>query len=370
MSFSDTQIKYLSAKLSDKYVRTRSHDGMTLSYIEGWHAIAEANRIFGFDGWNRETQDIRCVWEGSQESKVSCCYRAHVRISVRAGDLDIIREGAGFGSGKSVSPADAHELAIKAAETDAMKRALSTFGNPFGLALYDKNQAGVRRAKGKKTKEWIVFDGEGKALSTKNTPVQFCSEIRCALDRINEYPALMAFWNQNQKSVAELRHVHSKLKTDKGLHYGEVLSDLYTRRLSAFAADKNTISAVQPITSTGNNPEIGENSADPGIVAERPSPDAPPSGLCKGPLRARDPSHLKFVASQACLVCGRTPSQAHHLKHAQLRALGRKSGDQWAVPLCAIHHRKLHDHGNEAVWWPSNNIDPLKVAEKLWHQKR
>ncbi len=274
------------------------------------------------------------------------------------------------GSGRCVSPVDAHELALKAAETDAMKRALSTFGNPFGLALYDKEQAGVRRTKAKKAQEWIVFNETGKTLSTKNTPAQFCSEIRRTLENINEYPALMAFWNQNQNSVAELRRLHPRLKTEKGLHYGEVLSDLYTRRLSAFAADKNITSAAQPIISAGNNPEIGENIADSNNGTEYTSPDAPPSGLCKGPLRARDPSHLKFIASQACLICGRTPSQAHHLKHAQLRALGRKSGDQWAVPLCAIHHRELHDHGNEAVWWPSNNIDPLKVAEKLWHQKR
>ncbi len=368
MSFSDTQIKNLSAKLSDRHVRTRSHDGMTLSYIEGWHAIAEANRIFGFDGWSRETQDISCVWEGQQESKVSCCYRAHVRVSVRAGDLDIIREGAGFGSGKSASPADAHELAIKVAETDAMKRALATFGNPFGLALYDKKQAGVRRAKGKKTQEWIVFDGEGKTLSTKNTPVQFCSEIRCTLDRINEYPALMAFWNQNQKSVAELRHVHPKLKTDKGLHYGEVLSDLYTRRLEAFAADQKTKHETRSSISDSNGSAMETNAVEADSAAERLSTTVNPNGLPKGPIRARDASHLKFVASQPCLVCGRTPSQAHHLKHAQLRALGRKPGDQWTVPLCAIHHRKLHDHGNEAAWWPSNNLDPFKVANSLWQQ--
>jgi len=75
---------------------------------------------------------------------------AHVRVSVRAGDVNVIsREGTGFGSAQSVSPTDTHELAMKAAKTDAMKRALATFGSPFGLALYDKTQVGVRRSKAK-----------------------------------------------------------------------------------------------------------------------------------------------------------------------------------------------------------------------------
>ncbi len=90
--------------------------------------------------------------------------------------------------------------------------------------------------------------------------------------------------------------------------------------------------------------------------------------LCKGPIRSRDKSHLKYVARQTCLICERTPSQAHHLKHAQLRAMGRKPGDQWTVPLCAIHHRQLHDHGNEGEWWTENNINPLSIAESLWQK--
>lgn len=368
MAFSEAQTKKLSAKLSDKHIRTRTRDGTTLSYIEGWHAIAEANRIFGFDGWNRETLDLRCVWEGKQSSKASCCYMAHVRVSVQAGEVDVIREGTGFGSAQSISPTDTHELAVKAAETDAMKRALATFGNPFGLALYDKKQAGVRRTKAKNAQEWIVFDETGKAVSIKNTPVQFCSEVRKTLENISEYPALMAFWNQNQNSVAELRQLHPRLKTDKGLHYGEVLSDLYTRRLAAFAAQQNLKGTDHANSQNSAIPEIEESADNPSNVGEHTSPSTSKNTLCKGPNRARDASHLKFVASQACLICGRTPSQAHHLKHAQLRAMGRKPGDQWAVPLCAIHHRKLHDHGNEAIWWPSNKIDPIKVAVGLWAQ--
>ncbi len=135
MAFSEVQVQTLSGKLSAKHVRTRQANGRTLSYIEGWHVIAEANRIFGFDAWDRQTMAIKCVWEGTWQGKYRCAYVARVRIKVRAGDREICREGCGSGQGRGHSPGEAHESALKEAETDAMKRALTTFGNPFGLAL-------------------------------------------------------------------------------------------------------------------------------------------------------------------------------------------------------------------------------------------
>ncbi len=188
------------------------------------------------------------------------------------------------------------------------------------------------------------------------------------MENINEYPALMAFWNQIQNSVAELRQLHPWLKTEKGLHYGEVLSDPYTRRLAAFAATKKTNARHNRLFQMETDLKLKKMLSIQATKRGISAPAAPPNGLCKGPIRARDTSHPQFVASQACLICGRTPSQAHHLKHAQLRAMGRKPGDQWTVPLCAIHHRNLHDHGNEVDWWPVNKIDPLKVAEGLWQR--
>src|SRR6185437_5103331 len=82
----------------------------------------------------------------------------------------------------------------------------------------------------------------------------------------------------------------------------------------------------------------------------------------------RSKAHLRFVAAQRCLVCQRTPCDAHHLKFAQPRALGRKVSDEFTVPLCRQHHRQLHHHGNEVAWWANADIAPLKVAEELWHQ--
>ncbi len=83
MYFTEAQTKALSAKLAAKHVRTREHSGRTLSYVEGWHAIAEANRIFGFDGWDRETISATCVWHGTRNGQAACTYVARVRIAGR-----------------------------------------------------------------------------------------------------------------------------------------------------------------------------------------------------------------------------------------------------------------------------------------------
>src|SRR5262245_50288528 len=136
MGFSAKQVKALRRNLDHRYIRTRQASGRELSYIEGWYAISEANRIFGFDGWNRETIDSRCVLARENRGAFLAVYTARVRISVQADGTTIIREGHGTGEGRGNSPGEAHDTALKAAETDATKRALATFGKPFGLALY------------------------------------------------------------------------------------------------------------------------------------------------------------------------------------------------------------------------------------------
>lgn len=145
MTFNEQQKAALAATLDPRNVSTREQSGQKLSYIEGWHAIAEANRIFGFDGWARETVDVRQVAQyerkigRQQKDGWSVTYTARVRVTVG----EIVREGTGAGHGIGTDLGECHESAIKEAETDAMKRALMTFGNPFGVALYDKSQANV-----------------------------------------------------------------------------------------------------------------------------------------------------------------------------------------------------------------------------------
>jgi ERF superfamily len=111
-----------------------------------------------------------------------------------------------------------------------------------------------------------------------------------------------------------------------------------------------------------------------------PAADAPPPGETTGqskdvdksvlalpePRRVRDREHVRYVAKQSCLVCGRKPCDAHHLRFAQSRALGRKVSDEFTVPLCRGHHREIHRHGDEAAWWRKAAIDPTVAARSLW----
>ena len=94
MALSDTQVRQLRAKLEGKHVKTRKANGTDLHYVEGWHVIAEANRIFGYDAWDRRTIASRCVWSGESGPYHSAAYTAKDRVSVRAGDIIIVREDA------------------------------------------------------------------------------------------------------------------------------------------------------------------------------------------------------------------------------------------------------------------------------------
>jgi hypothetical protein len=153
--FSPAQIAALSAPLDRAKVRQREQGRTAVSSIEGWQVIAEANRIFGFDGWQRQTLQLRCIHQAERligargngrEPKPGwgVTYTARVRITVGTPGLPVvIRECCGAGHGIDTDLGQAHESALKEAETDAMKRALMTFGNPFGLALYDKQQREV-----------------------------------------------------------------------------------------------------------------------------------------------------------------------------------------------------------------------------------
>lgn len=104
--------------------------------------------------------------------------------------------------------------------------------------------------------------------------------------------------------------------------------------------------------------------------------DATPAKIQKSeltisePRRHRDKAHLKFVASQPCLVCGRSPADAHHLRFTQPRAMGRKVSDEFTVPLCRTHHRDNHRFGDEQAWWDRQAIDSVATSRKLWVSTR
>ncbi len=127
--------------------------------------------------------------------------------------------------------------------------------------------------------------------------------------------------------------------------------------------------------------DVGDVVLSPVISAVQPSsslerPAGEPASITDGidksrlahpePRRFRDKNHVKFVAKQPCLICGRRPSDAHHLRFAQHRALGRKVSDEFIVPLCRGHHREVHRCGDEVSWWSKAGIDPVGAARMLW----
>lgn len=224
MKFTDNQIGLLKAPLNAKNVKTRSQSGRTFSYVEAWHAIDEANRIFGFDAWTRETVEMRLVAEKAREIGQQkkpgwgVTYLAKVRVTVG----DTVREGTGAGSGIDVDLGQAHESAAKEAESDAMKRALMTFGYTFGLALYDKDQANVvdgqdpepapvKNAPGiTEARKWV--DGHMRELHASEDGVALMATIAAVVDRWyrikNVYPSLWqgpngsGLYNEARKAAA------------------------------------------------------------------------------------------------------------------------------------------------------------------------
>jgi len=354
MAFAENQLKLLDGKLPEKHVKTRVQRGMTLSYIEGWHAIAEANRIFGFDAWDRETIQADCVWQDGRGETKLCSYAARVRIGVRAGGTVIQRDGCGVGQGSGLTLGEAHEGALKAAETDATKRALSTFGNLFGLALYDRDQAGVRRTPRARdhsalvtgqSEPWVLLGNRGEIIGQHDTAESYCTGLKRAIDQAVLPRALKSLFYYNQPTIERLRLARPELKTGKGVHYADLL-ERYAERAKQRLGQART------------------KAPEPELIP--PQPVDKSALLLGAPKRIRDREHLKFINAQPCLICGRAPVHAHHLRFAQPRAMGNKVSDEWSVPLCFTHHRALHTVGNEEAWWAEKGVNAKAQAQKLW----
>jgi hypothetical protein len=364
MAFTDQQSRQLKAKLDAQHVKTRKANGHTLHYIEGWHAIAEANRIFGYDAWDRRTLSTRCIWTGTNDQHYLAAYIAKVRIRVRAGDIAIVREGSGTGEGRAPTPGQAHEIALKSAETDATKRALATFGNPFGLALYDREQAGVRQRPNGQTGSaqiskgpWPLCSASGQSIGSFAKPHDFAKALRDAMTAAQDIELLFGLWEQN---VGVLRALNRSLKleaSEPGLAQSLVTHlKSCARTLVKPRSEADEVSAEFEASKL-NRPGAG--------VTERGKIDKSVLTISE-PKRLRSKDHLRYVGRQPCLICGRAPSHAHHVRFAQPKGLALKVSDEFTVPLCAIHHTENHATGNERGWWEKYKIDPLAVAEGLW----
>jgi DNA recombination protein Rad52 len=363
MAFTDQQNRQLKAKLDAQHVKTRKADGRSLHYIEGWHAIAEANRIFGYDGWDRRTLFTNCVWTGTRDQAYLAAYIAKVRIYVRAGEVLIVREGSGTGEGNAPTPGQAHEIALKSAETDATKRALATFGNPFGLALYDRDQIGVRHKSKDKHEDvgpvprgpWALRLSASAKARQFDKPHAFVRALGEAMTEARDIERLFDIWEHNVQTVREMNTARERF----GLELGFAQSLVAHLKSCAVGLAKTT-----------GDPEGASAGAQITTLTRGRSGIDKSALTLAEPKRIRSKEHLRFVARQPCLICGRTPSHAHHIRYAQSKGLGLKVSDEFTVPLCAIHHTQNHATGDERRWWERHKIDPLLVANALWRQGR
>jgi hypothetical protein len=330
MGFSAKQMKALRRSPDHRHIRTREAHGRELTYLEGWYAISEANRIFGFDGWSRETIESKCVLARENRGTFLAVYIARVRVTVQADGVVVIREGHGTGEGRGTSPGEVHDIALKAAETDATKRALATFGRPFGLELYRGGKTTAHKA----TAQQTPLPSPAPSVSVgADVRVGFHPDDTTPIPRPSHY-----YGRRHQNPIA--RH----------------FSDERRQAEQTIGTNARTPLSPAPPLAPGAQSELTPGRIDKSVltIAE--------------PKRLRDKAHLRFVASQPCLVCGRQPSDPHHLRFAQPRAIGLKVSDEFTVPLCRGHHRQLHQAGNEVVWWENLKIKPLPIARGLWEQ--
>jgi hypothetical protein len=152
----------------------------------------------------------------------------------------------------------------------------------------------------------------------------------------------------------------------------KLLQVAFELRLSAFLLAESSEPSVgnRSLGALATDETIGTRAAPGDAGVDNPDRADKSTLAVPAPRRYRNKAHLRYVAQQACLLCGRKPSDPHHLRHLQPRALGRKASDEFAVPLCRIHHRLVHRVGNEAAWWKDAGVDPVEAARKLWNHTR
>jgi hypothetical protein len=156
------------------------------------------------------------------------------------------------------------------------------------------------------------------------------------------------------EEAADWAHRVLASKNSLVLSHAEQVELAFQLKLSTFMTDQPTI-VEQPKALRRGSRRRGRATSVNKTVLTLPVP-----------RRIRDREHVKSVAKQPCLVCGRRPADAHHLRFAQPRTLGRKVSDEFTVPLCRGHHREVHRCGDEAAWWDKAGIDPSVSARALW----
>jgi len=292
-NFSRHQLSKLSQDVDVRFVQKRQVGEKELSYLPGWFVVSEANAIFGYDGWDRQTLELQRLFERTKMDRCSCGYLARIRVTVRAGGQEVVREGTGVGHASSSNIAEVHERAIKAAETDATKRALATFGGRFGLSLYRPSPNIAR---------FVLKDPKGAPTTDALSPAAFAAGLRQMVFLCRDDVELTQLFEANRVVLEDLRAIPA-LQAASGRHYADVLLSLFSKHrqdLVERARDSNALVGID--VSTGEQRQISPPSnTETGVATDQgdPWPVNQPSAPSQTP---RSTNPISAAAEQAMLA--------------------------------------------------------------------
>jgi hypothetical protein len=185
---------------------------------------------------------------------------------------------------------------------------------------------------------------------------------------------------QSSDQAADWVHKNMSVKNELAAGDADLVGAAFRDQLAIIEAETSAPEGGPRSAQANLATELDEPLPDPGRVRSSELTEGRAAGsiaVCDQPsrrsprmvakaIRLRDKEHCRYVATQPCVVCGRRPSEAHHIRFAQPRALGRKVSDEYTVPVCRLHHRELHRYGDEVSWWAAVSTDPVAVALELW----
>jgi ERF superfamily len=193
-----------------------------------------------------------------------------------------------------------------------------------------------------------ISEGRARTERVRSPPLPPDASEKLCRQLISELEQL-----EDPEALASWAHRALALKNQLSARDAEAVETAFAARLARLGDPAPVSRPEKEANGPGRRPRQSEPASKEVTVIDKP-------------VRERDRDHLRFVAAQPCLVCGRTPSDPHHIKFAEQRMMGRKVSDRFTVPICRLHHRELHRRGNERAWWQKQGMDPLIIAASLW----
>ena len=200
---------------------------------------------------------------------------------------------------------------------------------------------------------WVLRSDDGSSVSSHDTQTAFVAALRRAMTEAKDIELSYDVW---EKNIETLRALHRHSKEEPGIipklvaHLRSCAVGLVKQAGASQALEKSNLAR--------SDDSLARTIIDKSTLA------------ISEPKRIRSKEHVRYVARQPCVICGRSPSHAHHVRYAQSRGLGIKVSDEFTVPLCATHHQQLHYTTKEREWWEERQIDPLVIADALWRESQ